>query len=217
MTVGVWTSASSEMPLQTRWNRLLQSLGASSLLEQEYDLILTHYCESHRFYHTLTHLQDCLAKFDRHAHTCPHPAFVEVALWYHDVIYDPQAANNEQASAALCAAHLALAGIDAMVIKTIQTLILATQHTATVTDADAALLVDIDLSILGEDEDTFREYDRQIRQEYAFVPEAIYRTKRRHILQSFLGRDRIYQTAFFYQTYEAQAQRNLSRAIDALA
>lgn len=48
----------------------------------------------------------------------------------------------------------------------VHTLIMATEHTAASLAGDAALLVDIDLAILGAAPTRFAEYERQIRQQY---------------------------------------------------
>jgi len=53
------------------------------------------------------------------------------------------------------------------------------------THVDAPLLVDVDLSILGQPKARFDEYERQIRAEYGWVPEKIFGTKRAEILQRF--------------------------------
>ena len=90
-------------------------------------------------------------------------------------------------------------------------LVLATRHTASPGSPDEQLLVDIDLSILGASESRFAEYERQIREEYSFVPEVVFRTKRRAILQSFITRPQIYRTQHFAGVLEQQARVNLTR------
>ena len=81
---------------------------------------------------------------------------------------------------------------------------------------DAGLLVDIDLSILGANPDRFDEYEYQIRQEYAWVPDGLFRTKRKALLQGFLARTRIFNTTYFVERYEKQARLNLKRSLDQL-
>jgi len=75
------------------------------------------------------------------------------------------------------------------------------------------VLVDVDLSILGATQSRFDEYERQVREEYGWVPEPIYRRKRREILESFLGRPAIYNTARFIGRYEQQGRANLARSL----
>ena len=78
---------------------------------------------------------------------------------------------------------------------------------------DAPLLVDIDLSILGQPAKRFWEYEDQIRKEYAWVPEEIFRTKRAEILERFLARKQIYNTSYYFSKLEAQARTNLNQSI----
>jgi len=82
--------------------------------------------------------------------------------------------------------------------------------------ADAAVLVDVDLSILGQGEKRFAEYEEQIRQEYDWVPAAIFASKRAEILESFLARKFIFHTDFFRDKYETSARRNLRASINRL-
>jgi predicted metal-dependent HD superfamily phosphohydrolase len=93
---------------------------------------------------------------------------------------------------------------------------MATKHDAMPDSTDSRLLVDIDLAILGAPVERFDEYERQVRQEYSWVPDALFRRKRREILEAFLARPRIFSTDYFQLKYEAQARTNLERSITAL-
>lgn len=97
--------------------------------------------------------------------------------------------------------------------QTVADLIIATKHSAIQTNPDNQLIADIDLSILGKPEDRFDEYERQIRKEYEWVPEAAFTTGRSTILESFLARANIYTTQFFQEMYEVQARRNITRSL----
>jgi predicted metal-dependent HD superfamily phosphohydrolase len=96
-------------------------------------------------------------------------------------------------------------------------MILATAHSAEPDSADEALLLDIDLSVLGADPDVFDAYDSAIRKEYEWVPEPDYRKARARVLESFLQRERIYRTWPYRERYESAARKNLSRALARLA
>lgn len=78
---------------------------------------------------------------------------------------------------------------------------------------DAALLLDIDLSILGAPDAEFKGYDQAIRQEYRHVPEEVYREKRAAVLEAFLRRHRLFLTEWGYGRWEAPARANLAHAI----
>jgi predicted metal-dependent HD superfamily phosphohydrolase len=92
----------------------------------------------------------------------------------------------------------------------------ATRHDNSVQGRDAALVVDIDLAILGSPSERFEAYDRDIRKEYAWVSGFRYRSQRRHVLQGFLSRARIYETACAAELLEEQARINLQAAIERL-
>ncbi|MGI8818216.1 MAG: N-methyl-D-aspartate receptor NMDAR2C subunit, partial [Gemmatimonadales bacterium] len=62
--------------------------------------------------------------------------------------------------------------------------------------------------------EAFAEFEQRIRQEYAWVPEPVYRSARIEILEGFLARRSIYQTEFFRDRYEAQARANLARILN---
>lgn len=169
------------------------------------------YSEPHRAYHTLQHLEECFALFDP---TSPqHPGEVLLALWFHDAIYDPKRDDNEQKSADWGAEVLAAAGAGAEVVERFEALVMATRHEARPESADARLLVDIDLSILGAERQRFDEYEAQVRKEYAHVPELFFRMGRSRILKEFLARPSIYSTAAFKQRFEAAARANVERSL----
>ena len=175
--------------------------------------VLGRYAESHRHYHTLVHLADCLAQARQARDRFEHAGEVEFALWFHDAIYDTRRSDNEQRSADWAQQSALAAGIDPTAGKRIHALVMATRHAAHPPIGDAALLVDIDLSILGADNARFDAYELEIRREYHWVPEFMFQFKRRQLLREFLLRRRIYATDAYHDRLEAQARANLARSI----
>jgi len=172
--------------------------------------------EPQRHYHTLQHLTECLVLFDTLRAHAEQPADIELALWFHDAIYDVQGHDNEARSAHWAMEALAAGGIDAACCQRVHDLIMATCHTALPASPDQALLVDIDLAILGAPAARFAEYTRQISAEYAWVPPQVYAVKRRAVLQGFLDREHIYSTPVVAQRLEQHARANLAKAISSL-
>jgi len=172
---------------------------------QVYAELIARYCEPHRRYHTVQHLEECFLKLNDVRSLAPRPEEIESALWFHDAIYDTRRHDNEERSAQW--ARTCLGGAAG---ERVHDLVLTTKHESTPDDADARLLIDVDLSILAAPEERFDEYEVQIREEYGWVPEFIYRRERRRILAGFLSRERIFSTAAFN---ERQARANLVRAI----
>jgi len=172
--------------------------------------------EPQRHYHTLQHLTECLALFDTLRAHAEHPADIELALWFHDAIYDVQGHDNEARSARWAVQALAAGGVDAARCQRVHDLIMATCHTALPASPDQALLVDIDLAILGAPAARFAQYTRQISAEYAWVPPQVYAVKRRAVVQGFLDRKQIYTTPAVAQRLEQHARNNLVKAISSL-
>lgn len=200
-------------PLHHSWQRAWAGIGARTDGQGTYEQLLAGYSEPHRHYHTLQHLGECLAMFDSVRGLPEHPDEVELALWFHDAIYDTHRPDNEERSADWARAALREAGVANDAADRVHALIMATRHTANPVLPDEQLLVDIDLSILAAEQARFDEYEEQIRQEYAFVPRWLFRRKRRAILQGFLDRPSIYSTAHFKQALEQLARENLKQAI----
>lgn len=199
----------------TSWSRAWKGLLAAGDGRLSMELLLQKYAESPRKYHTLQHLGECLSLFDELSDQAEHPAEVEMALWFHDAIYELKRHDNEEQSAALARTVLTAAAVAPASIQRIEDLILATRHTALPVSPDKQLLVDIDLAILGADTLRFAEYEKQIRDEYSFVPKWIFNHKRSAILQTFLARERIYSTDVMFAKREAEARINLRAAIGA--
>ena len=197
------------------WQRLWTELGAAEVPRGLFNQLVAAYSERHRSYHTLQHLRECLAHFEAASALARRPAEVEAALWFHDAVHDPRARDNEERSADWAARSILAADCDAAVAERVRALVLATDGHASSDDADTQFLLDVDLAILGAAPARFAEYERQVRAEYAHVPEAEFRSRRAQVLRTFLARPRIYGTAAFHDALEQRARANLQQAVAA--
>ncbi len=198
------------------WCREWSELGLAGRPPDDfYASLLAHYQQPHRAYHTLQHLDECFALLSE-VRNCPCLAEISLALWFHDAIYDTARSDNEAASADWIAEAAQLAGASTALIDRLHALVIATQHSVIPQNEAAQLLIDIDLTILGASGPRFDEYEQQIRREYIWVPESLYRQKRAELLLQFLQRPVLYCTAEFRARFEAPARQNLLRSIQAL-
>ena len=99
----------SHSELWQRWRNLMAILGCSSHRETHQALVNA-YLEPQRHYHNLSHLQDCLAWLPKVQHLLEKPAEVELALWFHDAVYQPRSKTNEIDSVAWARTFLKDAG-----------------------------------------------------------------------------------------------------------
>jgi len=196
-----------------RWTALWKTAGAKGDCESWHSRLVTLYSEPGRHYHNLRHLEECLNEFESARSLARDPLAVEFALWFHDAVYDTQAKDNEERSAALSRDCFLQSGLSPAFANWVANLIMGTKHAETSKDPDAALVTDIDLSILGRDANRFQEYEAQIRQEYSWVPVEAFAAGRSKILQQFLSRPRIYFHDAFFAKYESQARANIQGSL----
>jgi predicted metal-dependent HD superfamily phosphohydrolase len=190
------------------WKRL--NLGGDP--EAWHARLMAAYGEPHRHYHTSEHLAECLTVFDRLRALATKPQLVEFALWFHDAVYDPRAADNEERSSDLARSCLTAAGISAEHVQHVEDLILATKsHRPTSTDGQ--LVCDADLAIFSQPPERYWRYEDDIAQEYSWVGREVFRLKRSEILEQFLARETIYHTAQAHDSFEQQARINLAAAL----
>ncbi len=200
--------------LRERWLKLAHSLGWQGDEIAVWERLLAHYSEPVRAYHNLEHITACLRVFDEVPTSGVDRKAVELAIWFHDVIYDPQAKDNEAQSAEWFASCAREAELPELLRAEVHRLILTTQHKALPQTAAEQLLVDVDLSILGAETEAFAEYERQIRQEYAWVANKDFCAGRAAVLEQFLQRQCIYHTGYFFERYELRARENLFMAVN---
>ncbi len=194
------------------WRALWLRLGARSDPAPLHAEVLARYAEPHRAYHTGEHIARTLGLFDGIRGRLRRPDEAELAVWLHDLVYDPRAADNEERSAGIGARWLAEGGVDGERAACLRALILSTRHAAPPEEHDARYVVDADLSILGAPPDEFDRYEAQVRREYAFRSETEWRKGRARLLRRFLDHPALFLTPEF-RGFEAPARANLARSI----
>lgn len=202
--------------LRQRWHNLWTSMELPVPRALGEDL-LDAWREGNRHYHTLRHLVECLALLDRFRHLAKHPDDIELALWLHDLILDPKAFDNEERSAIWAEQVLPTVGLPLERVARVAAMVRATAAHAQPADADAQLMLDIDLGILAAAPERLDQYERQIQAEYAWVPWATYREARMRILGEFQARSPLYVTEAFRTEHEVIAHANLERLVAWLA
>ena len=169
-----------------------------------------------RHYHDQSHVVECLTQLRKTTQLANRVEEVEIAIWFHDAVYESTRGDNEERSADWAREYLSGEGVPEASIARIYDMVIATKTHVARTD-DEALLLDIDLGILGSSEATFEHYDQAIRKEYHWVPAEQYSAGRVSILRSFLDRPRIYQTDHYFDSLEQTARSNLARKIEQLS
>lgn len=180
--------------------------------------LIERWAQPHRRYHDLRHLRDVLVALDLLCE--PHPPPVEVALaaWFHDAVYAGVAGEDEEASANLARSQLTSAHLPAGTVNEVSRLVLLTRtHSPEPGDHRGALLCDADLAVLGRDEPGYRRYTRDVRAEYAHVPEAGFIKGRTAVVGHLLGLDPLYRTDRGRHLWQERARANLRAELSDLS
>lgn len=199
--------------LEQKWLALGQRVGLSRPeLTQIFSHLCHHYTAPSRHYHNLGHIWQVLTYLEQLPEG--HEPALYLAAWFHDLIYDSQASDNEAQSASHARQWLAPAGCPAGILAEMERLILITKnHQTTPDDTIGWRLIEADLSILASRPELYELYAAAIRQEYRWVNETDYRTGRAQFLHRLLDQENLFRSG---RSQEAQARQNLNRELTKL-
>jgi predicted metal-dependent HD superfamily phosphohydrolase len=176
--------------------------------EPVYAEIVAHYGEPHRHYHTLEHVDDCLERLDRVHALPPDPGAVELALWFHDVVFESDARDNERRSAQYYLDRAA--GASPRFRRHVCSMILASNHAGLLSDTDLSYVLDIDLAGFGHPWPKFRTTTDIVRAEYPHLSDAEFAVGMAGFFGVLLARPSIFRTEPFRDTCEATARANIA-------
>lgn len=177
------------------------------------DALIAAYAAPGRHYHDLTHIEDCLAALAAVDNlSASERDILTEAIWWHDVVYDATRSDNEELSAELAEQYLR-PDLRSEVGRLIR---LTKSHQVEPGDRLGAILISIDLSILGAEPARYDAYAAAIRKEFAHVPDRDYRAGRSRVLSQFAARLVIYPDAAFAAIHDRRARENLARELASL-
>ena len=179
-----------------------------------FDEVSGRYREPHRRYHTPQHIHHCLEQFDLAADLLDDRDAVEMALWFHDVVWEAQAAPgvNEQESADLFVKRLG-DSLDEGFRDAVYRLVMVTVYPSDPATSDQGYMVDIDLSSFGLPWEEFRRDSQAVRDELPHLTDEEFFPKQHRFLRMLLGRDRFFVTDFFAERYERTVRDNIERLL----
>ncbi|WP_233258426.1 hypothetical protein [[Phormidium] sp. ETS-05] len=204
------------LALKSSWITLLQQFQVSPKAGCKLLLDLVQaYSSGNRFYHTLEHVQGVLNSLDSLKHHTENLPALQFAAWFHDVIYDTRAKDNEEKSAEYAGTALNQLGVPSNIIDDVAQIILETKHhQPTGNNRDSQIFIDADLAILGADDTEYRFYAQKIQREYSWMSPEQYREGRMAVLLDLLQRDKIYHTPEMAAKLEEKARHNIRGELD---
>lgn len=135
------------------------------------------YGESHRHFHTTTHILNMLDHIWKEiTGVADLPRFeLELAVIFHDWVYNPQSTTNEEDSVKAMM-ELLNGGVDK---NEIAAMIMATKTHKLTEDPETNLLLEADMEILFRTSTSVLvEYEEQISKEYSFLSPDVYKAGR---------------------------------------
>ncbi|MGE3547329.1 MAG: hypothetical protein AB7L28_25610 [Kofleriaceae bacterium] len=213
-TFSIWRAhrAWDRQTLRGRFLALVERLGGSiSAAAEVFEALYARWNDASRHYHDVRHLTECLRELDSCEPSREDQDRIELALWYHDAVYDPRSRTNEDDSAELLIADVAVLAISDQVAQHAAALVRATAigSSAPELGAAGAIMRDIDLSILGRDALRFMEYELDVEREYRAVSTRVFRLARGRLLASLLAAPQIFHAEPLRARYEAIARINI--------
>lgn len=142
------------------------------------ETVLDRYREPHRFYHTLEHLDNIWQQLESQGYG--DNDVLLLATVFHDIIYDPRSATNEEDSAQYF--KEVFTGDSALKSLVIDIILDSKHHKPG--SASSEVFSAADLNILKQPFDKLLIYEQQIFKEFQFVDHKIYREKRVEVLKS---------------------------------
>jgi len=204
--------------LKSRWDHMLEGIVCDDLREKWWSEIVTSYSAPHRYYHNLFHLAEMFHYFDNFQVQLEKPLIISLAIFFHDLVYDPKSSTNEEDSVQRFDAFAKEAELNKTARTLVASYIQATKSHSleNLEDSDLGFFLDFDLAVLGRSPAGYLEYAKDIRREFTHVPPATYRSERSKILSTFLGCEHIFVTSCMRNDLEANARKNLSDEIELL-
>ncbi|MFL5730664.1 MAG: hypothetical protein ACJ75J_14345 [Cytophagaceae bacterium] len=200
--------------LKTTWNQLCSSYSDDITLKNKlFEQICREYGNSSRYYHNLNHISAMLTLADEHNDLIRHRDIVLFSIWFHDLVYDSLKKDNEEKSADMAEEMLTSLAIGKEAVQKIRKFIIATKSHSDHSEPDLCFFLDLDLSVLGSDSETYSTYCKNVRKEYKWVPGILYKKGRKKVLQHFLDMERIFKTDRFYELFEVKARKNIKREL----
>lgn len=206
-----------EKDMQKDWISLMKLIGVSDSLSLDWwSVISRRHSEEWRFYHTLSHVNAMMQLYHQWRERITDLNVVALAIYFHDVVYDPKAKDNETQSILLFEKFAFDCNLSDDIISRVSQLIKATiSHSIknNFDDLDLSLFLDFDLAVLGEEPSRYKTYAKDIRKEYIHMNDELYRIARTKVLQSLLNSPSLYASEEFRMQYEEQARKNMMREI----
>lgn len=203
-----------QIKIISQWFELCHDAGVSLVSATEIaQKVVDAYSENHRHYHTLDHVNHCLTVLDTIPNVIEERQDIQFAIWFHDLIYDPESGLNEYDSALFAYNWLTKQNIANP--ANVRDLIQITGDYLHPPEGNFSVQImhDVDLSILASPDETYRQYALGIRAEYSHLNDSEFYSARQKFLHGLLERTPLFLLEALEHQWEGQARTNMKAEI----
>jgi predicted metal-dependent HD superfamily phosphohydrolase len=202
----------TKLRFESTWQRLSHRTDGDAIGQALLDL----YAGEARYYHTIDHIDFCLEVFDEVSDQCDNPDAVELAIWFHDAIYDFPVEENERLSAEYFM-NVSQGRLPEDLRRVVFEQVMVTDHRRVPEDTDQKILTDIDLSSFGRPWERFISDGLNVRRELNYLEDDVFYQRQIAFMKNLLDREHFYATPWFQDNFEPTARQNLQQYLGTLA
>jgi len=206
--------------MRYKWEKTIENakkhLGAviyTQFTDSLYDIVVSQYTKN-RYYHDMSHIDRLLNYIDDFDVNMKERTMLEIAVWFHDIVYVPQIKYNEELSTDMCDVFTNGISLDKRYIDIITNLILVTKHDDTVITQLEKIMVDLDLKDLGDP--IYWSIGNLVRKEFEHLSEEEWKKGRVIFLKKMIQKDYIFMTKEYRTICEKESRINLQKEIELL-
>ena len=205
-----------ERELHLAWQR---HVGTGTAAEGWFDTVVGAHRDVGRHYHDVRHVRWVV----QHGRELAADAGladelvdrIVAAGFFHDVVYDATADDNEQVSAAMARRALTEIGWAADPVDQVAAMIEATVGHRGSDDRATQVLLAADLGVLATEPGRYTDYVRNVRREYHHLDDATWRAGRAMFVRTMLARPSIFPPGLGLDSWERRARANLTAELAA--
>lgn len=207
--------------MYNRWQDFAKDLNFSNNLANKlFSDLDKYYNEEERCYHNFYHIKECLNLFDKYIayerYSRSNALFpgdiehIKLALWFHDIVFDPTMKDNKEQTIAYIKNSLP-AYRQNIYIPAINSLILASANdTPDLLSGNLAVMADVNLAVkLSADFEIFEKNIAKLRKEYEHQDDTTFYMENKFFLGRLIKRPNVFFTDYFKEHYTYLTTRNI--------
>ncbi len=195
--------------LKNRWDSLAYKYWTTYKADEIWKIIENAYSNPQRYYHNFKHIEAIFLFLDSYLDELEDKDVVAFSVWFHDIVYDFKAKDNEEKSADFAREILKTSSLPIEKNEKVWGYVMATKTHSSNGDTDLMIFLDADLSILTSNRNTYLEYTKQIRKEYSWVDDEAFIKGRREVLKRYLDKGEIFYHHDVRKKFEKIARENI--------